>query len=68
MRRCRRRRGLWRTMRRAWPEHDAGLVAGGGGDVDLGLGLAVGDEEVEAGGGGHPDLPFLRGRPRPTSV
>ena len=32
-------------------EDDAGLVAGGSGDVHLGLGLAVGDEEVEAGSG-----------------
>lgn len=42
-------------------EHDAGLVAGGSRDVDLGLGLAVSDEEVETGGAGLDALAVLAG-------
>ncbi len=49
-------------MRRRLAEHDAGLVAGGRGDVDLGLGLPVGDEEVEAGGAGLDGLAVLAGQ------
>ena len=41
------------------PQDDAGLVAGGRGDVDLGLGLAVGVEHVQAGGAGHRGLRVL---------
>ena len=40
-------------------QDDAGLVAGGRGDVDLGLGLAVGVEHVQAGGAGHRGLRVL---------
>ena len=40
-------------------QDDAGLVAGGRGDVDLGLGLAVGVEHVQAGGAGHRGLGVL---------
>jgi hypothetical protein len=31
-------------------ENDADLMAGSGADIDLGLGLAIGDQEVEPGG------------------
>lgn len=44
-------------------EHDARLVAGGRGDVHLGLGLPVGDQEVEAGGAGLDGLAVLAGQP-----
>jgi len=44
-------------------EHDARLVAGGRGDVHLGLGLPVGDQEVEAVGAGLDGLAVLAGQP-----
>jgi hypothetical protein len=45
------------------PEHDAGLAPCRRGDVDLGLGLAVGDEEVVAEGRGEERLPVLPRQP-----
>ena len=47
----------------ALAEDDAGLVAGGCGDVDLGLGLAIRDEEVQAGRAGLHGLPVLPRQP-----
>ena len=46
-------------------EDDAGLASGGRGDVDLGLGLAVGDEEVVAEGRGDERLAVLPRQPEP---
>ena len=40
-------------------EHDARLIAGGGGGVDLGALLAVGDQEVERDAGGQRALAVL---------
>ena len=42
-------------------EHDARLVAGGGGGIDLGALLAVGDQEVERDAGGQRALAVLAG-------
>jgi hypothetical protein len=50
------------------PQDDAGLVAGGSGDVDLGLGFAVGVEHVQARGAGHRGLRVLARDAEPDLV
>jgi hypothetical protein len=62
IRRCRPKERALEADAPGLSEDDARLTPGGCGDVDLGLGLTIGDEEVVAEGRGEERLPVLAGK------